>query len=479
MRRAHPILLAPVLLVATFLTASCDAADRTYEVAVNWHQPEQQLLASPMDRQPIPGWHLSVEDLALPQSSTGDAVGSHFAAPDDVFDPSSFVGNVDDRAYFLARSAEASGTRFWLVGVDVSEGTPLFPPVSLEVAEIAPRCLLNGPWTVLCVRADEDPRKPIDGAFAWVIDTDRGSVSYFGPTKLSAGGVNLGLVQVGIYSVAQDYGNGVHGVGPRAETTWFVPGSGSVDTMSRPTDGSTPPPYGVQTAAGRGNDKQIVFSLVDGAVVDPGASAGQRQLSAHVYPGGFAIELTSEPNANLYSPQEIVFFDAEGMRVSKAVLPEKKNAQLFLQSPDVPIVDSSDESIVYGVNGTPIAQVPPIEYQSDVRLIGSSLFMHGKDKIGVPHQRRYDLRTGKERKPCEFDFDTGFVGSDATVGVFRVLSAPDEPIIAKGRDLSTCQTLWSLPGDNGSYAELWQINTTLVRLSDDGTVLMSLVAPHE
>lgn len=473
--RAIPSLSAAVLLVSALLGVSCATPSTTTDGSVIWRQPKQQLLASSMERRPEPGWRLSVTDLGLPNANSADTAESRFAAPDDVFDPSSLVGNVGDRAYFLARSAETTGTRSWLTGVDVSEGTPLFAPISLEVAEIPPRCLMNGPRTVLCVRADEDLRKPIDGAFAWVIDTDQGVVSYFGPTQLSAGG----LVQVGIYAVAQDYVNGVHGVGARAETTWLVPGSGSVDTMSRPTDGSTPPPFGVQTAAGRGNDRQIVFSLVDGAVVDPGASPGQRQLGARVYPGGFAIELTSEPNANLYSPQEIVFFDEKGIRVSNVGLPEKKGAQLFLPSPDIPIVASRDESIVYGVNGTPIAQIPPIEFHSDVRLIGSSLFMHGKDKIGVPHQRRYDLRTGEEGKPCEFDFGTRFVGSDATVGVFRVLDAPDVPLIAKGRDLSTCETVWSLSGDNGSYAELWQINTTLVRLSDDGTELMSLVAPHE
>jgi hypothetical protein len=37
--------------------------------------------------------------------------------------------------------------------------------------------------------------------------------------------------------------------------------------------------------------------------------------------------------------------------------------------------------------------------------------------------------------------------------------------------------LWTLKSAVGSFRAVWRINTTLVQLSDDGTELMSLVAP--
>jgi hypothetical protein len=47
----------------------------------------------------------------------------------------------------------------------------------------------------------------------------------------------------------------------------------------------------------------------------------------------------------------------------------------------------------------------------------------------------------------------------------------------KARDLTTCDTLWTLTSPVGTFRDVWRVNTTLVQLSDDGTELTSLVAP--
>jgi hypothetical protein len=49
--------------------------------------------------------------------------------------------------------------------------------------------------------------------------------------------------------------------------------------------------------------------------------------------------------------------------------------------------------------------------------------------------------------------------------------------VTKARDLATCDTQWPLSSAVGSFRDVWRVNTTLVQLSDDGTELVSLVAP--
>jgi hypothetical protein len=54
---------------------------------------------------------------------------------------------------------------------------------------------------------------------------------------------------------------------------------------------------------------------------------------------------------------------------------------------------------------------------------------------------------------------------------------PNVGLVTTAMDLKTCDTLWTLKSAVGSFRAVWRINTTLVQLSDDGTALMSLVAP--
>ena len=86
------------------------------------------------------------------------------------------------------------------------------------------------------------------------------------------------------------------------------------------------------------------------------------------------------------------------------------------------------------------------------------------------------MKTGAKGKTCEFDMGNRYLGTGGSVGVFRV-DNPRAGLVAKAIDLATCDNLWELPSQAGSLARVWRINTTLVQLSDDGTELMSLVAP--
>jgi hypothetical protein len=69
-----------------------------------------------------------------------------------------------------------------------------------------------------------------------------------------------------------------------------------------------------------------------------------------------------------------------------------------------------------------------------------------------------------------------YVGSDGTTGILES-GNPNIGLVTTAMDLATCDTLWTLKSPIGSFRDVWRVNTTLVQLSDDGTELMSLVAP--
>ena len=223
---------------------------------------------------------------------------SRIATSDDPHWSRPFVGNLGDDAYFVAGSPRAPDTQWWLIGVNVHDGRRLFAPVKLNVGTWAPECFLNGPKTVLCLSDDAE------SGTAWVIDAQSGSVSYTGPTDLRTYPAKLTVHQVGIYAVAETQFQGVFGVGPNAETTWFVPGDGSVHQNYQSAHDTAPLTLASQGTPGRGSFGNVVFSLSDGAVVKPELDADAQQQMTVIYPGGFAAEIALSETRT-----EIQFFD--------------------------------------------------------------------------------------------------------------------------------------------------------------------------
>jgi hypothetical protein len=438
-----------------------------------WQQPAQMFLSSSMRAQPVPGWRVNVTDLGLPSATPGMSDGSTITTDDDPSESTPFIGYVGDSAFFVARKPSTPGSQWWLVGLNVRDGSRLFAPVPLDIATAPPDCFLNGPTTLLCLRDDGDLRNNVDGGVAWVIDTRAGKVSYFGPTDLRTYPGELSVQQVGIYAVAESMDQGVYGVGPNAEPTWFIPGDGSVDQKGGAGGEHLAPPFATQTAAGRGSNTKVVFSLADGSVIAPESEGAPHQLGAQLYTGGLAVEMTAEDNRALYDPDEVWFFDNAGKRLGQVDV----SGELARSSPDVPIVTSSQESVVYSVDGRPISEVPHIGVDTSTRLVGTRLFVDESESPAFPRWGQYDLKTGVKGKTCEFDMGYRYLGTDGSAGVLRI-DNPEAGLVAKGVDVATCNTLWELPTRVGSYARVWRINTTLVQLSDDGTELISLVAPN-
>lgn len=333
-------------------------------------------------------------------------------------------------------------------------------PVRLDTGEYAPRCFLNGPDVLLCIRQQSD------SATAWVISAHTGEVTYTGPTDLRISTGKLGVVQVGIYAIAQTMNQGVYGVGPRAETTWFVPGAGKVST--RFVDSNVAPhTLATQVTGGRGSDRMVVFSVVDGGVITPELNDEFRPLSAVSYPGGFAVEVVGEGRKS--TPDGVAFFDDVGKQLGRLDV----SGALSQSSMDVPIVGAAPESLAFSRDGFELAKIARFYPGSTAVLIWNRLFVTGPSD-GTP-TKQYDLQTGIEGKECDI-FLPGYIGSDGTVGVFgdgNPGAAPETTAI----DLASCERLWTITSPKGSFRDMWRVNTTLVQLSDDGTELMSLVAP--
>lgn len=401
--------------------------------------PAQEMLTSSMKRQPVPGWKTTAEELGLPPGGVVKA-----------------MRNIGDRGYFLG----ITGTGWWLVGIDVATGRRSFAPVELGLTESASSvdCFVNGPTTVLCILQSIDPELP---AHARVVDTGNGALLFDGPTNLRLSGTQGPVVeQAGDYAVATVKDEGVHGIGPHAEMTWFVPGSGFLSQQKDWKDDAPPQPIAVQGGAAY-STTDVVFSVVDGKVVKPAAPQGTQFGRALVYPGGFGYEYSAAS-----ASERVAFFDASGRELSRPNL----DGVLLSGSRDLPIVRTASADVVITLDGRKLLELPPILPMRSSRLIGDRLFIASIDDDR--NWQQYDLRTGQAGKTCTGDgLGPYYIASDGEVAVVLGERTPAQAI-----DLTTCETSWLFPGSSVSESiDVWRVNTTLIQRTNDE--LFSLVAP--
>lgn len=402
--------------------------------------PDQSLLTSSMRQQPVPGWHTSATELGLPPGT--------WVKP---------IGNVGDRGSFLGIDDDG----WWVVGIDVSDGHRLFAPVRLGAEDDAEgfACVVNGPTMVLCLRRDRDVTKP---AHAWVVNTERGSLIFDGPTDLQLPPTkdHPTLRQVGDYAVATMADDGVHGVGEHAELTWFVPGSGLLRVDAERDRDVAPPTLGVQTSYAT---PDVVFAVADGTVVTPSVPANQHLRSAIAYPNGLGYEYRT----NDFTSTGVVLFDNAGKELSR---PAAANG-LLIGSLDVPMVETESNDHVYTLDGRPLTEMAERVLMPHAHLIGTKLLVSTDEPRRMWQQ--YDLRTGTPGKTCDIKtFDYGYIGSDGAVTI--TLGADS---LVEATDLATCETLWTIPSSTDeTIKDVWRVNTTLIQRANDE--LFSLVAPR-
>jgi hypothetical protein len=397
--------------------------------------PKQLLLSQSMRKQPVFGWHVTAAELGLPA--------------DSMIHP---AGNVGDRGFFLG----ASGDGWRVVGVNVADGHRLFAPVRLgpNARAASTRCFVNGPAMLLCVwDASGQPRR------AWVVNTETGAVMFDGPTELRAygSGPEPRLSQVGDYVVAAVPDSGVHGVGPHAELTWFVPGDGLLGDSAGPNSDLQPMKFASQ---GVFKAPDIVFSVADGVSVKPSAGRDASVGSAIVYAGGFGFSYHDQDGT-----ERVALLDEYGR------LSAQMAGGLVNTSPDVPIVEDESQLRVVTMSGRQLLEIPKPTLRLYARLIGTTLYVASDKRLRSWQQ--FDLRTGAKGKACDAEgLSTSYIGSD---GAIAILTGEPSPV-AYGMDMATCETAWAMPGTSSpdvTVREVWRVNTTLLgRGADD---LFSLV----
>lgn len=404
--------------------------------------PEQLLLTSPMNREPIAGWTVTARELDLPAGT--------FVRP---------IGTVGSKARFLGVTNEG----WWVVGIDVASGHRLFAPVRLGASDDALNfgCFVNGPTMVLCVRQDRDTAKPTR---TWVVNTANGMLSFDGPTDLQLPPTvnHPALYQVGNYVVAAVAGEGIHGVGAHGELTWFVPGSGQLNQSGGWHRDGGPQTLAVQSGQGTsGGD--AVSSVESGHAVTPPVPTGERGGQAVAYPGGFGYEYRGAGG----TLPRVAFFDDSGKELGR---PDVAGT-LRTGSLDLPMVETASDDVVYSLRARKLVEMPASVRNPSARLIGPRLFVSSDESQRWWQQ--YDLRTSSKGPLCDIqDLGFGYIGSDGAVAITLGSATPAQAV-----DLSTCRTLWALTGSTASMSkQVWRVDTALLERTNDE--LSSLVAPR-
>lgn len=438
-RSRRPLVLAALVTVVVVVSGAIMwwfAAGSEAWARHRWNPPESDYLPS-MRANPVPGWKTDIATLGLPP-------GSSITAGNDPSGPIIRTGS--SRAYLIA-SSPGPTPQWWLTGVDAADGRRLFAPVALNMTTRAPSCFINGA-SVVCIADD------YDRATAWVIDRQTGQLTYTGPTDVRlTSWEKRSARQAGDYLVAVTEKQGIYGVGPQAETTWFVPGAGVVAEHNSDV---------AFQGTGR-EDGVTLFSLADGQVLDPQFPDKTELLNTAFFSGGFAQQFAEKPGHDF-----VQFFDTAG----KLTINKRFDGKLGGTTGNLIGIADSDSYGIYTLQGDKLLDLAG----GRIQLIGTTLWVSEKDKVTQSTAfRPYDMRTGDKGEPCEFDLSTGYLGSDGTVAV-RAPVNPKSDLLADAWDLSMCERVWSIPR-NGPLGRVTRLSDTLVRLSDDGTELYSLVAP--
>ncbi|MBJ7341915.1 hypothetical protein [Mycolicibacterium sp.] len=407
-----------------------------------WHwQPPAQILLPAMEVQPVTGWKSNVTDLGLPADARLTTNGADVPGP--------VIKTSGPRAYLLASSSSPTTTQWWLAGMNPKDGRALFPPVALNTAARPPSCFVNG-TSAVCLADDGNVTT------AWVIDGSSGQLLHTGPSEVKLQGTRLKARQVGDYLVAQTEKEGVHGVGIDANPTWFQAGVGIIgahdDDLAFQSQGE-----------GSGS---VLFSLGDGSAIQLELPQDARVQTPKFFDGGFAASVAEKGG----SPA-IRFFDNRGRLFTSTRVDG-------LQATDTTanltaVLEDRTHWGIYTPDGIKLLSLPG-DRAGSVQLIGSTLWV-GTDAAGSHRAQPYELRSGDAGKPCDFDLN-GYLGTDGSVALRAPTNAKSDDL-AQAFDLDTCSLAWSIPRPAGSLARLTTFSNTLVQLSDDGTELMSLVAP--
>ncbi|OBF86671.1 hypothetical protein A5791_20580 [Mycobacterium sp. 852002-51163_SCH5372311] len=425
--------------------------------------PKELLVSFPLNRQPVPGWRVRATDIGLPPHVP---VGDLFASS-------------GQKAYFVTAHCDdgpCSNPMGWVYGLDTGSGKRLFAPVALTgFYGGASDCYSNGPSVAVCLTEGYRKERP---QLVWVIDLDRGAVTFTGRTELypqEQYGPGPRIRAVGNYRgetrlVAAVKGKGVYGVGPQAELTWFVPGDGEVVLPNYLRVGDIPPltvALQRRTASDRSGPKDRVFSVIDGKDLTPNPAAGITIDRAAVYNGGFAYHYQEGVSGG------VLFYDTRGREVARQEVGFASPMQdaatpIFVVNPE-----SRPEWMVYTAGGKLLARIPGESVASEFQTIGTKLYVR-RSLIGPDESwQQWDLPTGRSGPTCKMHLGVAYVASDGNI----ILTQDTAKNVAI--DASTCQTLWETPSEpDDSRVVIWKVDNGLLQRTRKSDTIVSLRAPE-
>jgi hypothetical protein len=461
-RRMIVAALAAALIAELVIGVVTVTRHRTHTAA-----PGRLLIGYPLDRMPVPGWRLTAAEIGVPSDvPIGQPIGT-------IGDHAYFFTGCDEECLQRRCDSTCDDPRGWLFGIDLRTGARLFKPVLMDGFRYSPlfrACHQNGPSMAVCVN-NEFPKAGQSGLL-WVLDLDRGVVTYSGKTDFwqdSVPGPGPNLLPVGnprgqTRLVASVRGKGVYGVGPRAELTWFVPGSGHLVPAEVAVDDGTPVTLATQIPTAE-DPRYRVFSVIDGTEKTPTPPPGTTLRRALAYAGGFAYQYEAGDTAG------VLFYDPAGHLLARR---ELKGYNLMEATP-VPIVLDAPMFRVYAPDGRQITTVPA-DFTSQAApmfwAMGRELYS-GPDR--EPEQQtwqQWNLDTGRSGSSCRPQVAlTSYVGSDGRIVLLLDVRHGRVAVVAV--DVATCQTLWRMPQPGRHKID--QLGTALVDVSPGE--LVSLRAP--
>jgi hypothetical protein len=445
-----------VIAVVTLTRLSTDTAT-----------PGRLLIGFPLDRMPAPGWRLTATDIGVPSDVP---IGQPIAT---IGDHAYFFTGCDSDCLEKRCNFKCDDPRGWLYGIDLRTGARLFKPVLIDGFHYNPlfhACRQNGPSVAVCVN-NEFPKAGQSG-LVWVLDLDRGMVTYSGKTDLwqdSVPGSGPYLQPVGnprsqTRLVASVRGKGVYGVGPRSELTWFVPGSGHLVAPVFAVDDGSPMTLATQIPTAD-DPRYRVFSVIDGTERTPTPPPGTTLKRAIAYTGGFAYQYEAGNTAG------VLFYDPAGHLLARR---ELKGYNLMEATP-VPIVLDPPVFRVYAPDGRQVATVPA-DFTSHTPpmfwAMGHELYSGSEQDSTQQTWQQWNLDTGRPGSTCHHQVAlTSYVGSDGRIVL--LLDEGHGQVTVVAVDVATCQSRWRIP--QPGFERIEQLGAALVAVRPGE--LVSLRAP--
>lgn len=402
--------------------------------------PKELLLPFSLTREPVPGWRITGAEIGLPE---GIEVGDLFARR-------------GDKAYFVAHDGCNTNDvcNGWVYGLDTTSGARLFPPLHLDrFYGGGGSCHTNGPSTAVCATVAVMPDLP--PSTVWVIDLDHGVATFSGPSTFNMPGGPM-LEEVGEHLgqtrlVATVHDKGVYGVGEHAELTWFVPGTGQVETPNYLAVDDIPPLTMAVQPNANADTRDRVFSVVDGRDLTPPAPRGIRLEEAVVYNGGFAYQFSEGTKL-----AGTIFFDSTGREVGRQQ-PQRGYPQ---QNSAMPIILVGDTFEVYTAAGRLVAKIPAADQVGHFRTIGTKLYIRSPGYGDVESWQQWDLLTGQPGPTCQIGLAQEYVASD---GLTIVSGDSRSSGQYRAVDSQTCRTQW----ETAENVHLWKVGNGLIQSSAD------------